>query len=225
MARAVVLLSGGLDSATVLAIAVKEGWDCHALSVDYGQRHRAELVAAARVAGALGAASHRVASVGLAAFGGSALTDRAIAVPTAPTSGIPVTYVPARNTVMLSLALALAEVVEADAIFTGANAVDFSGYPDCRPEYLAAFERMANLATKRAIEGQPVAVRSPIVDMGKADIIRRGAALGVDFGMTVSCYDADDDGRACGLCDSCRLRREGFAAAGLTDPTRYRVSS
>lgn len=223
MARAVVLLSGGLDSATVLAIAVKEGWECHALSVDYGQRHRAELVAAARVAGALGAASHRVASVGLAAFGGSALTDRAIAVPTAPTPGIPVTYVPARNTVMLSLALALAEVVEADAIFTGANAVDFSGYPDCRPDYLAAFERMANLATKRAIEGQPVAVRSPIVDLGKADIIRRGDALGVDFGMTVSCYDADDDGRACGLCDSCRLRREGFAAAGLTDPTRYRA--
>ena len=222
MARAVVLVSGGLDSATVLAIAQAEGWTCHALSVDYGQRHRAELAAAARVARALGAASHRVVSVGLGGFGGSALTDRAIGVPTQPTAGIPVTYVPARNTVMLSLALAYAEVVEADAIFTGANAVDYSGYPDCRPEYLAAYERMANLATKRAVEGHPLVVRSPIVDLGKAEIVRRGAALGVDYALPVSCYDADAEGLACGRCDSCRLRRAGFAEAGLADPTRYR---
>ncbi len=222
MARAVVLVSGGLDSATVLAIAQAEGWTCHALSVDYGQRHRAELAAAARVARALGAASHRVVSVGLGGFGGSALTDPAIGVPTQPTAGIPVTYVPARNTVMLSLALAYAEVVEADAIFTGANAVDYSGYPDCRPEYLAAYERMANLATKRAVEGHPLVVRSPIVDLGKAEIVRRGAALGVDYALTVSCYDADAEGLACGRCDSCRLRRAGFAEAGLADPTRYR---
>ena len=220
MARAVVLVSGGLDSATVLAIAQAEGWTCHALSVDYGQRHRAELAAAAPRA--RGAASHRVVSVGLGGFGGSALTDPAIGVPTQPTAGIPVTYVPARNTVMLSLALAYAEVVEADAIFTGANAVDYSGYPDCRPEYLAAYERMANLATKRAVEGHPLVVRSPIVDQGKAEIVRRGAALGVDYALTVSCYDADAEGLACGRCESCRLRRAGFAEAGLADPTRYR---
>ncbi len=225
MARAVVLVSGGLDSATVLAIAQADGWTCHALSIDYGQRHRAELAAAARVAQALGAESHRVVSVGLGGFGGSALTDLAIGVPTQPTTGIPVTYVPARNTVMLSLALAYAEVVEADAIFTGANAVDYSGYPDCRPEYLAAFERMANLATKRAVEGHPLVVRSPIVDLAKADIVRRGVALGVDYALTVSCYDADAEGRACGRCDSCRLRRAGFAQAGLADPTRYRAVS
>ena len=224
MGRAVVLVSGGLDSATVLAIARAEGWECHALSVDYGQRHRAELDAAARVARALGAAGHRVVSVALGSFGGSALTDPSIGVPTEPTPGIPVTYVPARNTVMLSLALAWAEVIEADAIFTGANAVDYSGYPDCRPEYLAAFERMANLATKRAVEGHPLVVRSPLVDLSKAAIVRRGMALGVDFSLTVSCYDADAEGRACGRCDSCRLRREGFASAGLADPTRYRVA-
>jgi len=225
VARAVVLVSGGLDSATVLAIAQADGWTCHALSIDYGQRHRAELAAAARVAQALGAESHRVVSVGLGGFGGSALTDLAIGVPTQPTTGIPVTYVPARNTVMLSLSLAYAEVVEADAIFTGANAVDYSGYPDCRPEYLAAFERMANLATKRAVEGHPLVVRSPIVDLAKADIVRRGVALGVDYALTVSCYDADAEGRACGRCDSCRLRRAGFAQAGLADPTRYRAVS
>jgi len=224
MGRAVVLVSGGLDSATVLAIARAEGWECHALSVDYGQRHRAELDAAARVARALGAAEHRVVSVALGSFGGSALTDPSIGVPTEPTPGIPVTYVPARNTVMLSLALAYAEVVEADAIFTGANAVDYSGYPDCRPEYLAAFERMANLATKRAVEGHPLVVRSPLVELSKAAIVRRGMALGVDFSLTVSCYDADAEGRACGRCDSCRLRREGFASAGVPDPTRYRVA-
>jgi len=219
---AVVLVSGGLDSATVLAMALAEGWRCHALSVDYGQRHRSELDAAAAVAKSLGATEHRVVRVDLGLFGGSALTDPAIAVPKAPTDGIPVTYVPARNTIFLSLALAYAEVIAADAIFTGTNAVDYSGYPDCRPAYLAAFEAMANLATKRAVEGSPVSVRSPIVRLGKAEIVRQGIALGVDFSLTVSCYEADARGRACGLCDSCRLRREGFVAAGIADPTRYR---
>ena len=218
---AVVLLSGGLDSATVLAIARDEGWRCRALSVDYGQRHRAELVAAARVATALGAEEHRVARIDLAMFGGSALTDAAIAVPTQPTTGIPITYVPARNTIFLSLALAYAEVSEADAIFTGANAVDYSGYPDCRPEYLAAYERMANLATRRAVEGKPIRILAPIVAMTKAQIVQRGVALGVDYSLTVSCYNADADGRACGACESCRLRREGFAVTGIADPTRY----
>lgn len=218
---AVVLVSGGLDSATVLAIARAEGWKCHALSVDYGQRHRAELDAATRVAGSLGAVEHRTVRVDLAAFGGSALTDTSIAVPTQPCAGIPVTYVPARNTILLSLALAHAEVTRSDAIFTGANAVDYSGYPDCRPEYLEAFEKLANLATKRAIEGAPIAIRAPIVHMGKADIVRRGTELGVDFSLTVSCYNADTVGRACGRCDACRFRREGFAKAGLADPTRY----
>lgn len=222
MARsAVILLSGGLDSATVLAIARDEGWACHALSVDYGQRHHAELAAAARVASALGAVTHRVVRVDIAAFGGSALTDRSLAVPTFPSEGIPITYVPARNTIMLSLALAQAEVTAADAIFTGMNAVDYPGYPDCRPEYLDAFGRLANLATKRAIEGHPVEMRAPILRMTKADIVRRGAALGVDFSLTVSCYNADGDGRACGRCDSCRFRREGFETAGVPDPTRY----
>ena len=221
MARAVVLVSGGLDSATVLAIARDEGWRCHALSVDYGQRHRAELDAAAQVARALGAEEHRVARVDLGLFGGSALTDAAIDVPTAPTAGIPVTYVPARNTIFLSLALAYAEVVEGDAVFIGANAVDYSGYPDCRPEYLEAYERMANLATRRAIEGQRIAIRAPIVSLAKGEIVRRGIALGVDFSRTVSCYRADATGRACGACDACRIRRDGFAAAGVADPTRY----
>ena len=219
--RAVVLVSGGLDSATVLALAREAGWKCHALSIDYGQRHRAELHAAAQVARALGAAEHRVVHLDLGVFGGSALTDAAIDVPTSPTRGIPITYVPARNTIFLSLALAHAEVTESDAIFTGANAVDYSGYPDCRPEYLAAFERMANLATRRAVEGAPIRIESPIVNLGKADIIRRGAALGVDFALTVSCYQADAAGRACGACDACRIRRDGFADAGIGDPTRY----
>jgi 7-cyano-7-deazaguanine synthase len=223
MKRAVVLLSGGLDSATVLAIAASEGWRCHALSVDYGQRHRAELDAAARVAKALGAAEHRIARVDLGVFGGSALTDASIAVPHAPSEGIPVTYVPARNTIFLALALAHAEVVEADAIFTGANAVDYSGYPDCRPEFLAAFERLANVATKRAVEGHPIAIEAPIVAMTKAEIVRRGVALGVDYALTVSCYEADARGAACGACDACRFRREGFRAAGVADPTRYRA--
>lgn len=220
---AVVLLSGGLDSATVLAIAREEGWRCHALSIDYGQRHRAELAAAARIARIQGAAEHRVVRVDIAGFGGSALTDASIAVPTAPSEGIPITYVPARNTIMLSLALAFAEVTDSDAIFTGANAVDYSGYPDCRPEYLEAFERMSNLATRRAVEGHPIEIRAPIVRMSKAQIVRRGHELGVDFAITVSCYDADDAGRACGRCEACRLRREGFAGAGVRDPTRYRV--
>jgi len=218
---AVVLVSGGLDSATVLAIAKSEGWQCHALSIDYGQRHKAELLAAAQVARALGAVEHRVAHVNLGMFGGSALTDPSIDVPVTPTSGIPVTYVPARNTVFLSLALAHAEVTGSDAVFTGANAVDYSGYPDCRPEFIAAFELMANLATKRAVEGAPIAIRAPIVRLGKADIVRRGHELGVDFALTVSCYNADAAGRACAQCDACRLRREGFAAAQLPDPTRY----
>lgn len=222
MKRAVVLLSGGLDSATVLAMAVAEGWKCHALSIDYGQRHRAELDAAAHVARALGAVEHRVAPLDLTVFGGSALTDPAIDVPTSPTIGIPVTYVPARNTIFLALALAYAEVSEAQAIFAGMNAVDYSGYPDCRPEFLAAFERVANLATRRAVEGAPIAIETPILSMSKGEIVRRGQELGVDFALTVSCYNADVKGRACGRCDACRLRREGFAAAGLLDPTRYR---
>ena len=219
--RAVILLSGGLDSATVLAIAVKAGYACHALSLDYGQRHRAELAAARRVATQLGAIEHRVIQLGLGQFGGSALTDSAIAVPEAPSTGIPVTYVPARNTVMLSLALAWAEVLTARDIFIGVNAVDYSGYPDCRPAYIAAFERMANLATKAAVEGEPVRIHAPLQELSKADIIKVGAALAVDYRLTVSCYQADDDGRACGVCDACRLRREGFKAASLTDPTQY----
>jgi 7-cyano-7-deazaguanine synthase len=222
MKSAVVLLSGGLDSATVLAIAREAGWRCHALSIDYGQRHRAELAAAANVARALGAIDHRVARVDLAAFGGSALTDASIAIPTGPTPGIPVTYVPARNTVFLAIALAHAEVTDSDAIFTGANAVDYSGYPDCRPEYLAAFQAMANLATRRAVEGAPLAIEAPILRMSKAEIVRRGQALGVDYSITVSCYDADAEGRACNRCEACRLRREGFERAAMPDPTRYR---
>ena len=220
---AVVLLSGGLDSATVLAMARAQGLDCHCLSLDYGQRHRAELVAAERVATALGAAGHRTISLDLRAFGGSALTDSAIDVPTGGVApGIPVTYVPARNTIMLSLALAWAEVLGAQDIFCGVNAVDYSGYPDCRPEYIKAFEAMANLATKGAVEGARLTVHAPLIDLTKAGIIRAGAQLGVDYALTVSCYQADDEGRACGVCDSCRLRREGFAAAGVADPTRYR---
>jgi 7-cyano-7-deazaguanine synthase len=219
---AVVLLSGGLDSATVLAIARTEGFECHALSVDYGQRHRAELDAAARVAHSLGAAEHRTLRVDLAGIGGSALTDTSIAVPEAPQVGIPVTYVPARNTVLLSFALGWAEVLNAARIFIGVNAVDYSGYPDCRPAFIAAFERVANLATKASVEGTlAFKVCAPLIDMTKAQIIRRGVELGVDFSLTVSCYQADEQGRACGRCDACRLRREGFRAAGVADPTRY----
>ena len=223
--RAVVLLSGGLDSATTLAIARSEGYDCHALSVAYGQRHAAELGAAARVAATLGAAEHRVVDVDLGQFGGSALTDRRIEVPMRGVQpGIPATYVPARNTVMLSLALAWAEVLGAQDIFVGVNAVDYSGYPDCRPEYIAAFEVMANLATKAAVEGARLGIHAPLIALSKAEIIRHGTALGVDYALTVSCYQADETGAACGLCDSCRLRHAGFAAAGLPDPTRYRTA-
>jgi 7-cyano-7-deazaguanine synthase len=222
MQPAVILLSGGLDSATVLAIAREQGFAAFCLSVDYGQRHHAELAAAARVATALGAREHRTVHLDMNQFGGSALTDPGIAVPTGGLApGIPVTYVPARNTIMLSLALAWAEVIGSRDIFVGVNAVDYSGYPDCRPEFIRAFEAMANLATKAAVEGWRMTIHAPLIDASKADIIRRGAELGIDYGLTVSCYQADDEGRACGLCDSCRLRQAGFAAAGVADPTRY----
>jgi 7-cyano-7-deazaguanine synthase len=224
MKKAVVLLSGGLDSATVLAMARAQGFECHALSVDYGQRHHAELAAAQRVARMLGAAEHRVVNIDLTGFGGSALTDSSIAVPEQPGEGIPLTYVPARNTIMLSLALAWAEVLQAQDIFIGVNAVDYSGYPDCRPAFIDAFERMANLATKAAVEGHALTLHAPLLHLSKAEIIRQGSALGVDYAQTVSCYQADDEGRACGVCDSCRLRRAGFAAAGVDDPTTYRAS-
>jgi len=223
---AIVLVSGGLDSATCLAIARAEGYRCHALSFQYGQRHCAELDAAARIAARLGAVEHRVMHIDLGAFGGSALTDASIAVPedgAGSGSAIPVTYVPARNTVFLSFALAWAEVLQAHDIFIGVNAVDYSGYPDCRPEFIAAFAHMANLATREGVEGrEPLRIRTPLIDLTKAEIIGRGVALGVDFGMTVSCYQADAQGRACGRCDSCRLRQAGFAAARVADPTRYR---
>jgi len=224
---AVVLLSGGMDSATVLAIARSQGFAVHALSLRYGQRHSAELDAAARVAQALGAVRHEIVDLDLAHLfvgpRGSALTDRNIAVPTEPgaAGAIPATYVPARNTIMLSLALGWAEVLGANDVFFGANAVDYSGYPDCRPAYVAAFEAMANLATKAAIEGARFSVHAPIIDLSKADIVRTGMKLGVDFGMTVSCYQADAHGHACGRCDACRLRRQGFIDAGVPDPTRY----
>jgi 7-cyano-7-deazaguanine synthase len=219
--RAVVLLSGGLDSATALAWARERGYQCYALSVAYGQRHAAELAAAARVARALGAAEHRVMHVDLGSLGGSALTDAAIAVPENGGAGIPVTYVPARNTVLLSLSLAWAEVLAAMAIVIGVNAVDYSGYPDCRPEYIAAFGQLARLATKAAVEGQSLNVLAPLLSMSKAEIVREGLRLGVDYALTVSCYQADGEGRACGRCDACRLRRQGFEAAGVPDPTRY----
>jgi 7-cyano-7-deazaguanine synthase len=219
----VVLVSGGLDSATCLAIARGEGFACYALSFAYGQRHEAELAAARRVAAALGVVQHRVMTIDLAAFGGSALTDRSIAVPETPSGGIPVTYVPARNTIFLSMALAWSEVLGAHDIFIGVNAVDYSGYPDCRPEFIESFERMANLATRAGVEHVTrLRIRAPLISMSKAQIIRRGAALGVEYGLTVSCYQADAQGRACGACDSCRLRREGFVAAGVQDPTAYR---
>lgn len=222
MKRAVVLVSGGLDSATTLALARTDGYACYALSFAYGQRHAVELEAARRVARSLGAVEHRVVPIDLSAFGGSALTDSAIAVPEAPTDGIPVTYVPARNTVFLSLALAWAEVLESRDIFIGVNAVDYSGYPDCRPEFIAAFEALANLATKAGVEGDRFRIHTPLIDLSKAEIIRRGMALGVDYGTTVSCYQPSADGVACGRCDSCRLRLAGFREAGLRDPARYR---
>lgn len=219
--KAVVLLSGGLDSATTLAMARAAGYACHAISFDYGQRHRCELEAAARVAAQLGAASHRVVSLGLGDLGGSALTDPAIDVPHAPTSGIPVTYVPARNTVFLAVALGCAEVLEAAHLFVGVNAVDYSGYPDCRPAFITAFEALANVATRAGVEGRPFRVHAPLIELTKAEIIRQGHALGVDYGLTVSCYDPDPEGRACGQCDSCRLRAAGFRDAGVADPTIY----
>ncbi len=219
-AKAVVLLSGGLDSATVLAIAASEGYDCHALSVSYGQRHSVELQAATRIAAQAGV-RHQVMRVNLDAIGGSALTDDRIAVPETLAPGIPVTYVPARNTLFLSLALGWAEVMAARDIFIGVNAVDYSGYPDCRPEFIAAFEKLAGLATKAGVEGQRFQIHTPLIELSKAQIIQRGATLGVDFAQTVSCYQPDDEGRACGRCDACRLRRSGFQAAGIADPTRY----
>lgn len=222
MKRAVVLLSGGLDSATTLAWARAEGYDCHALSVHYGQRHSTELAAAARVAAALGAREHRVMGVDLAGIGGSALTDPAIAVPETPTEGIPSTYVPARNTLLLSLALGWAEVLEAQAVVVGVNAVDYSGYPDCRPEFIAAFQEVARLGTRAGVEGRGVRLLAPLSTMSKRAIIETGLRFGVDYALTVSCYQADADGAACGRCDSCRLRREGFVAAGVPDPTHYR---
>lgn len=221
MSRAVVLLSGGLDSATTLALAKKDGLTCHALSLDYGQRHHAELQAARSVAAALGAVEHRIMRLDMGAFGGSALTDSSIAVPETASEGIPVTYVPARNTIMLALALGWAEVLDAEAIYIGVNALDYSGYPDCRPEFVAAFQTLANLATKRAVNGAPIDLRAPLIDLTKAEIVTLGTQLGVDYRMTVSCYQADINGQACGLCDSCRLRRQGFIQAGLPDPTRY----
>jgi 7-cyano-7-deazaguanine synthase len=220
-ASAVVLLSGGLDSATALAIARERGFACHALSVDYGQRHAAELEAARRVALSGRAREHRIMRVDLAGIGGSALTDPAIAVPEQPTTGIPVTYVPARNTIMLALALGWAEVLGAREIFIGVNVLDSSGYPDCRPEFIAAFGELARLATKAGVEGRPCRIETPLIGLTKAEIIREGTRLGVDYGETVSCYQADVSGRACGRCDSCRLRRAGFEAAGVPDPTRY----
>lgn len=220
--KAVVLLSGGLDSATTLAIAVSEGFHCHALSFAYGQRHAVELRAAETVAGALGASEHKTVKLDLAAIGGSALTDPSLQVPESRSEGIPVTYVPARNTIFLSYAMAWAEVLQSSDIFIGVNAVDYSGYPDCRPEYIEAFTRMARLATKAGVEGHGVSLHTPLINLSKADIIRRGTALGLDYSLTVSCYQADGKGRACGQCDACYYRKEGFAAAGIADPTRYR---
>lgn len=222
--KAVVLVSGGLDSTTVLAIARAQGYRCYALSFNYGQKHRAELLAAKRIAAAMGAEAHKEIALDLSTIGGSALTDENIAVPEDSPAGIPVTYVPARNTVFLSVALGWAEVLDAEAIFVGVNAVDYSGYPDCRPEYIAAFQTMANLATRRGVEGGALTIEAPLINLSKAEIIRKGLSLGVDYSLTVSCYQADADGRACGRCDSCRLRRQGFAAASVPDATRYAAS-
>lgn len=221
MKHAVILLSGGLDSATVLAAAVHEGYSCHALSFAYGQRHAAELTAAARVAASLGASEHKILNLDLSAIGGSALTDKSIPVPEQPAAGIPVTYVPARNTVFLAVALGWAEVLAAQDIFIGVNAVDYSGYPDCRPEFIAAFERLAKLATKAGVEGGTLHVHAPLMKLSKSGIIAYGTRLGVDYSLTVSCYQATEAGEACGRCDSCRLRRHGFEEAGIPDPTRY----
>jgi 7-cyano-7-deazaguanine synthase len=220
--KAVVLVSGGLDSATTLAIARDRGYETYAISFEYGQRHEAELAAAERVAQDLGAVAHKVIRIDLGGIGGSALTDHAIPVPSRPTQGIPVTYVPARNTIFLALALGWAEVLDARDLFIGVNAVDYSGYPDCRPEFIEAFESLANLATKAGVEGAHFHVHTPLIRMTKAQIIQEGVRRGVDYGMTVSCYDADSGGHACGVCDSCRIRKAGFEDAGIPDPTRYR---
>ena len=221
MKKAVVLLSGGLDSITALALAQEQGFECYALSLDYGQRHNAELAAAQRLAAAACVTEHKIIQLGLGDVGGSALTDNAIEVPDHATSGIPVTYVPARNTVFLSLALGWAEVLGIWDLFIGVNAVDYSGYPDCRPEFIAAFEHLANLATRGGVEGGQFTVHAPLINLGKGDIIRKGVRLGIDYANTVSCYSADSEGRGCGICDACRLRAEGFRAAGIADPTRY----
>lgn len=221
--KAVVLLSGGLDSATALAMALDQGYDCFALSFDYGQRHEAELKSAAEIADNYKLKEHKIIQIGLNAIGGSALTDQKIAVPDHPEDGIPVTYVPARNTVFLAFALGYAEVLHAQNIFIGVNAVDYSGYPDCRPQFIESFQAMANLATKAAIEGQTIKIHTPLIRMSKAEIIRIGYDLGVDYSITVSCYAADPAGKACNHCESCRLRREGFLAAGINDPTRYQA--
>lgn len=223
MKKAVVLLSGGLDSTTALAIAVNEGYQCHALSVAYGQRNLAELDAARRIVETIKPTMHKTVSISLDTFGGSALLDSSIKVPEQATEGIPVTYVPARNTILLSLALSWAEVLDAGDIFIGVNAVDFSGYPDCRPEFITAFQKLANLATKAGVEGTKFLIHTPLIELTKAEIIKRGTSLGVDYSQTVSCYQADSTGRACGLCDACRLRAEGFRQSGLTDPTRYGI--
>ncbi len=219
--KAVVLFSGGLDSTTVLAMAQQQGFECYTLSFDYGQRHRIELQTAERTSRLMGAAEHKVVQLDLGTIGGSALTDMSIAVPEEATEGIPITYVPARNTVFLSIALGWAEVLDASDIFVGVNAVDYSGYPDCRPAYIEAFETLANLATRAGVEGQHLSVHAPLIQLTKADIVRKGTELGVDYSATVSCYQADGDGKACGRCDSCRLRRQGFVDANLPDPTRY----
>ncbi|MFN2329008.1 MAG: 7-cyano-7-deazaguanine synthase QueC [Chromatocurvus sp.] len=220
--KAVILSSGGLDSTTVLAMARSEGYQCHTLSFDYGQRHRAELLAAKRVSEAYGDVDHKVVTLDLGSIGGSALTDLAIDVPEEETQGIPVTYVPARNTVFLSIALGWAEVLEARDIFIGVNAVDYSGYPDCRPAFISAFESLANVATRAGVEGGGIRIHAPLLDLGKDAIVHRGLALGVDYALTVSCYQANEAGEACGRCESCRLRRQGFEDAGVPDPTRYR---
>ncbi len=219
--RAVILLSGGLDSATALAVARRAGHDCYALSVEYGQRHAAELDAAERVARSLGAIEHRRARLDIGQFGGSALTDAHIAVPESAQPGIPATYVPARNSVMLALAMGWAEVLDAGSVYVGINAVDYSGYPDCRPAFVEAFQALANVATKRAVEGRPIRIEAPLLHLSKAEIIRLGVSLGVDYSLTVSCYQADTDGAACGRCDACRFRAQGFIEAGVADPTRY----
>ncbi|MGB0722352.1 MAG: 7-cyano-7-deazaguanine synthase QueC [Gammaproteobacteria bacterium] len=221
--KAVILLSGGLDSATALAVARSEGFECHAMSVAYGQRHGAELDAARRVAESQGVASHRVIDLDLSAIGGSALTDDALDVPETPTEGIPITYVPARNTVFLSLALAWAEVLGAGDLYVGVNAVDYSGYPDCRPEFIRAFEKVANLGTRAGVDGDGFRIHAPLIDLSKGAIVALGAGLGVDYGLTVSCYQAGADGSACGRCDSCRIRADGFRQAGVSDPTNYRA--